>query len=154
MNSSPPRTQGRAPIKHMPNVTAGLNSPPLMRKKTQALTAKLKPKERAMYCSCWGFEPVCSTVRPEEEGIEFATWAPERANQRKRTVPTNSPVMAMKWLRMESGTLLRKGRRRSSWVSSALVLLAFVQGIARPLPWRGVCEVSVLVLGWRLLGLV
>jgi hypothetical protein len=62
--------------------------------------------------------------------------------------------MAMKWLRMESGTLLRKGRRRSLWVSSALVLLAFVQGIARPLPWRGVCEVSVLVLAWRLLGLV
>jgi hypothetical protein len=89
-------------------------------------------------------------VRPEEDGIEFATWAPERANQRKRTVPTNSPVMAMKWLRMESGTLLRKGRRRSSWVSSALVLLAFVQGIARPLPWRGVCEVSMLVSGWRL----
>jgi hypothetical protein len=48
MKRSPPLTQGRAPIKHMPKVTAGLKSPPLMRKKTQALTAKLKPKDRAM----------------------------------------------------------------------------------------------------------
>jgi len=29
----------------MPKVTAGLKSPPLMRKKTQALTAREKPKD-------------------------------------------------------------------------------------------------------------
>jgi hypothetical protein len=34
------------------------------------------------------------------------------------------------------------------------VLLAFVQGIARPLPWRGVWEVSVLVMEWRLVGVL
>lgn len=44
-NSSTPRNHGRAPITHMPKVTAGLKRPPLMREKTQALTAREKPKE-------------------------------------------------------------------------------------------------------------
>ncbi len=42
----PPRTQGIAPTRHMPKVTAGLKSPPLILKKTHALTPKLKPKHR------------------------------------------------------------------------------------------------------------
>lgn len=73
-------------------------------------------------------------MRPEEEGMEFATCAPERANQRKRTVPTNSPVMAMKWLRRLSGILFRKGRRRSESSREASGLAALVKGIARPRP--------------------
>ena len=44
----PPRTQGIAPTRHMPKVTAGLKSPPLILKKTQALTPRLKPKHRLM----------------------------------------------------------------------------------------------------------
>ena len=63
------RTQLIAPIRARPRVTAGLNkpadsqlihhcsfysmeySPPLIRKKTHAFTAKLKPKARAIYIS-------------------------------------------------------------------------------------------------------
>ena len=46
MKIRPPRTHGIAPTRHMPKVTAGLKSPPLILKKTQALTPKLKPKQR------------------------------------------------------------------------------------------------------------
>ena len=31
---------------------------------------------------------------------ELATWVAENAKNRKRNVPTNSPIMAMKWLRI------------------------------------------------------
>jgi len=37
------------PIRAMPSVTAGLNSPPDTRKNTHALTARLKPNASAMY---------------------------------------------------------------------------------------------------------
>jgi hypothetical protein len=43
------RTHPMAPIKAMPSVTAGLNSPPDTRKKTHALTARLKPNASEMY---------------------------------------------------------------------------------------------------------
>lgn len=49
MNSRTPLNQGRAPMRHIPNVTAGLKRPPEMRKKTQAFTAREKPKD------LWGF---------------------------------------------------------------------------------------------------
>ena len=45
MKRRTPRNQGSAPIRHIPKVTAGLKRPPLMRKKTQALTAREKPKD-------------------------------------------------------------------------------------------------------------
>jgi hypothetical protein len=129
--SRKPRSHGRAPIRHIPNVTAGLNRPPLIRKNTHALTAREKPNERAMYWSCCGLAPVSSTVKPADDRIIFAVWQPESAKKRKRTVPTYSPHMAMKWLRMPSGILCEKGRRRSSglpaWVGSA----ALVNGRAR-----------------------
>lgn len=51
-NSSAPLIHGSAPIRHMPKVTAGLNRPPLILKKTQAFTAREKPKHNEMYCSC------------------------------------------------------------------------------------------------------
>lgn len=38
------------PTRARPSETAGLKSPPLIRKNTQALTVRLKPKERAMNC--------------------------------------------------------------------------------------------------------
>lgn len=38
------------PTRARPSETAGLKSPPLIRKKTQALTVRLKPKERAINC--------------------------------------------------------------------------------------------------------
>lgn len=46
MKIKPPRTHGIAPTRHMPKVTAGLKSPPLILKKTQALTPKLNPKHK------------------------------------------------------------------------------------------------------------
>ena len=79
------RSHGRAPIRHIPSVTAGLNKPPLIRKNTHALTAKEKPKERAI-----------STVKPADDRIIFAVWQPESAKKTKRTVPTYSPHIAMK----------------------------------------------------------
>ena len=48
---STPRMYGSAPTIHIPRVTAGLKSPPEMRKNTQALTAREKPKQRLMYRS-------------------------------------------------------------------------------------------------------
>lgn len=45
---SAPRSGCNAPTRTMPSETAGLNNPPLTRKKIQALTASEKPNERAM----------------------------------------------------------------------------------------------------------
>lgn len=42
------RVYVRQPMSVSPRVTAGLNMPPLMRKKIQALTARLKPNASAM----------------------------------------------------------------------------------------------------------
>lgn len=41
-------------------LTAGLNSPPLILKKTHALTVKEKPNDRLIYNNCEGF--FCTTV--------------------------------------------------------------------------------------------
>ena len=46
-----PLTGGTAPTITIPNVTAGLNSPPDILKNTQAFTARLKPKHRLIYSS-------------------------------------------------------------------------------------------------------
>jgi hypothetical protein len=146
--SRTPRNQGSAPMRHMPKVTAGLNNPPEMRKKTQAVTAREKPNERAMYCSCCALEPSSATVRPAEEGTVLATWAPLRARRRKRDLPTNSPVVAwamlecddvernylgltMKWFLIFSGILLRNGMRMAASSSreemSGLLVACFVK---------------------------
>jgi hypothetical protein len=70
-------------------LTAGLNNPPLMRKKTQTLTARLKPKARAMYKSA----PTVGCFAFGSASI-LATWVPAKAKKRKRKVPTSSPRKA------------------------------------------------------------
>jgi hypothetical protein len=157
INNKRPRTQGNAPIRHMPNVTcasdvsmltsyrdrriksltAGLNKPPLIRKNTHAFTASEKPKHSAMYCSCCGLLPASATVAPPDDGMLLATCVPDKAKYKKSTVPTNSPHMAIKWLRMLSGTRCMKGRRSSESVSSALGSAALVKGRAKARPWTG-----------------
>lgn len=115
-------------------LTAGLNNPPLILKNTHAFTASENPKHNAIYCNCCGLLPASATVLPPDDGILFATWAPDKAKKRKRTVPTNSPHMATKWFRMVSGTRLMKGRRRSRSVSVAFGSAALVKGRAKARP--------------------
>jgi len=79
MISRRPRNHGKAPIRHMPKVTAGLNKPPEILKNTQALTASENPKLRAIYCSCCGFAPVSCTDKPADDLILLATWQPDKA---------------------------------------------------------------------------
>ena len=88
-----------------------MKSPPLMRKKTQALTAREKPKARAMYIRTVGFGLCGSDVEssPEVDLALLATCVPAKARKRKRNVPTNSEVLAMRWLRRPFGSLLKKG---------------------------------------------
>lgn len=77
-----------------------------MRKKTQTLTAREKPKAREMYSNWAGLAEVgCWIWVDSEEGDveELATWVADRAKKRNRKVPVNSPDMAMKWFRTELG---------------------------------------------------
>lgn len=78
-----------APIRTVPRVTAGLNNPPLTRKKTQALTTREKPNAREMKRSFSRSGPE-AVLAP----AEFATWVPKKAKKRKKKVPTNSPDVA------------------------------------------------------------
>ena len=48
-------------------------SPPEIRKKTQAFTARENPKHNAMYCNCCGLLPLSATVKPADDGMLFAT---------------------------------------------------------------------------------
>lgn len=91
MNTSPARTHPTAPINAMPNVTAGLNSPPETRKKTHALTARLKPKANEMYRSVLALG-TCDrppSDDPDPAAAALATWVAENAKKRNRKVPTN-----------------------------------------------------------------
>ena len=87
----PPRDQVKAPIKHMPSVTAGLNNPPLILKNVHALTANEKPKASAMYSS---LETSELAVTIAEVSVVFAICVAANAKKRKRKVPTNSPRTA------------------------------------------------------------
>jgi hypothetical protein len=76
-----------------PSVTAGLKRPPLMRKKTQALTARLNPNASEIYKS--------SEIlggRPEPHVLQSwrATLAAAKAKKRNMKVPRNSP---MNWIK-------------------------------------------------------
>ena len=139
--SKAPRAHGRAPIRHIPNVTAGLNSPPEIRKKTHALTASEKPNDNAMYCSCCGLLPVCATVIPDDDGMLLATCVPPSAKYRKSTVPTYSPTAATKWLRTTSGMRWANGMRLtcSSTSSRRSGSAAFVNGSGMAAPLMGAC---------------
>lgn len=43
--------------------------------------------------------------------VVLATWVPERAKNRKRNVPTNSPAVATMWAREPWGKMWRRGSR-------------------------------------------
>jgi hypothetical protein len=87
-------------VNNIAKVTAGLNSPPLMRKKIHTLTMSEKAKTRAMYCRTAGEKPVSApvVVLAPDESLEptFATWVPLKAKKRNIVVPTNSPTKATK----------------------------------------------------------
>ncbi len=72
---------------------AGLNRPPLMRKKTHAFTAKENPKHKAIYNreAGSGAEAIGASG-----SLVLATWVPANAKNKKRKVPADSPNMAMK----------------------------------------------------------
>ena len=79
--------------------TAGLNNPPLIRKKTHALTASENPKHKLIYSSWAGLLPALmgAAVAPAPtavDGILFATCVPDNAKNKNKTVPTNSPEQA------------------------------------------------------------
>lgn len=84
----------------MAKVTAGLNRPPLMRKKIQTLTIREKAKTRAIYWRTAGEKPVSAPVvvlvSDWAEEPMLATWVPEKAKKRNMVVPTNSPMKATK----------------------------------------------------------
>lgn len=83
----------RQPMSMRPRVTAGLNRPPLMRKKTQALTARLNPNASEMYKSSAivGAAPKPHSLQPSR-----AILAAAKAKKRNMKVPRNSP---MNWIR-------------------------------------------------------
>jgi hypothetical protein len=77
-------------------VTAGLKSPPLIRKNTQAFTAKENPKLRAMYNNREGSLGVPTVLVLLAGVARSATWVPEKAKKRKRVVPAYSALVATK----------------------------------------------------------
>ena len=64
-------------VSNIAKVTAGLNRPPLIRKKIQTLTISEKAKTSAIYCSTAGEKPVSApvVVFDSDESLEptFAT---------------------------------------------------------------------------------
>jgi hypothetical protein len=80
------------PMSARPRATAGLKRPPLIRKKTQALTARLKPNASEMYISVPRAGEVVVPSGLLAASASFATWAPAKAKKRKRNVPRNSPI--------------------------------------------------------------
>jgi hypothetical protein len=77
--------------------TAGLNSPPLIRKNIHALTIRLNPKDKEIYSNVAGLSPVAAPV-VELSAVcgapMLATCVPPKAKKRNRVVPTNSPITA------------------------------------------------------------
>jgi hypothetical protein len=102
-------------------LTAGLNKPPLIRKKTHTVTARENPKAKEMYrstSSCGQLLPFAVDEElvfavDEESAIavgELAICVPEKAKNRKRKVPTNSPIMSITLYRTRSGSQPRPGK--------------------------------------------
>ena len=95
-------------------LTAGLKSPPLILKNTQAFTASENPNERLMYRSCAGFFcwTVVTTMSPVFVFDEIlATCVPANAKNRKDMVPMSSPITATVWPRTLVGRRRRRFRR-------------------------------------------
>lgn len=86
-------------------------SPPLIRKKTHAFTARLKPKASEMYSRTLALGTLVklasSVAAPAAEAL--ATCVALKAKNRNRKVPINSPTIATKWLRGLLGKKPRKG---------------------------------------------
>ena len=61
----------------------------------------------------------------------LATWVPAKAKNRNRKVPTNSPAMAMKWLRGTLGSRLKKGAGRGTGLFSDSAVVCEI-----PVPFR------------------
>ena len=101
--------------------TAGLNKPPLMRKKTQTVTAKEKPNANEMYNK----DPTSMDRVPRRL---FATCVAAKAKKRKRKVPTNSPRKEMKRWRALLGSHAKPARRDSPGRSGSSVYLGFMPG--------------------------
>ena len=120
-NKRPPRTQVSAPIRHIPSVTAGLNSPPLILKNVHAFTASEKPKAKEIYNT---LEISVVVVITPELLVVFAICVAAKAKNRNRNVPRNSPKTATTWPREPLGRCLRKGSRAAALASSMSALLA------------------------------
>ena len=128
--------------------TAGLKRPPLIRKKTHALTASEKPKQRLIKSNFAG-SAAKSAGRPAS-GAALTAFVPPKANRRKRKVPTNSPIMATKWFLMSRGRKPRNAIRQETWVSLSPGMFSerFFHGMRRERPGRSTFMVSVE--GWLL----
>ncbi|CRJ80298.1 hypothetical protein BN1708_000209 [Verticillium longisporum] len=120
------RTGVMARTSSMASVTAGLNRPPLMRKKIHTLTMREKPNATEMYMSTPTSKPVVSPVvvllslPPESVTLDrmLATSVPAKAKKRNMVVPTNSPIEATKWFLTSLFIHCVQGRRITSARSS------------------------------------
>jgi hypothetical protein len=98
-----------------------LKSPPLIRKKTQTLTQRLKPKASAIYSKTLAL----GSPAGASAAIMLAICVAANAKNKNRNVPTNSPRKAMKWLRTLGGIHDRPGSGRAGGLSE---VLAWVKG--------------------------
>jgi hypothetical protein len=109
-----------------------------MRKKTQTLTARENPNPRAIYSrvealGTSGLEPTAPAA------AALAICAAEKAKNRKRKVPMNSPTKAMKWLRTGLGSHSKPIKRRAlEWLASPG--RAFMPGSAKKMLEPGIGE--------------
>lgn len=73
-------------------------SPPLILKKTQALTANENPKARLMYNSTLVLGTCVRdpSLVSAPAAAALATWVAEKAKNKNRNVPMNSPIIAMR----------------------------------------------------------
>lgn len=86
------RTGLITPMSMRARETLGLKRPPVIRKKSQAETSKLRPMQVDIYITC-------STVEEEPPGLAASlvvAWIPPRPSKRKKVVPTNSSRAACK----------------------------------------------------------
>jgi len=94
-----------------------------MRKKTQAFTAREKPNARLMYNSTEVLGAF-GTVVPPLAVAAFATCVAEKAKNKNRNVPTNSPIMAINRLRTRLGSHPNPASRLSpGWLESVVGFL-------------------------------
>jgi hypothetical protein len=80
-------------------LTAGLKRPPLIRKKTQTLTAREDPNAKDMKRKFIVFGILSFT-----EIADTAIWSAVKPMKRKENVPQNSPTKAMISFRTQFGT--------------------------------------------------